>query len=140
MIYKIDYIEKKEFRKDLYGMFLIHQEKCRVNEVYDYNNEIDFKCPCGEIIEFIQKLNFHFKFNSKNINNQKFEKNEHKENIDEKEKIVEKDNKSIKGSQINDALKDENEKNKKKFELDKNENDSVEMQQEKSENKAMKVN
>ena len=127
MIYKIDYIEKKEFRKDLYGMFLIHQEKCRVNEVYDYNNEIDFKCPCGEIIEFIQKLNFHFKFNSKNINNQKFEKNEHK------------DNKSIKGSQINDALKDENEKNKKKFELDKNENDSVEMQQEKSENKAMKV-
>ena len=64
MINNIENIENRDVRKDIYGMFLIHQENCEVNDVFDHTNELDFKCPCQDIIKFLQKLNFHMQYKS----------------------------------------------------------------------------
>jgi len=141
LINSIEHIEDKEVRKDIYGMFLIHQEKCEVNEVNDVNNHLNFKCPCQEIIEFIKKMNFHIKYKSMKKNEkgeQYVEQNEDKDksiaNKLSNSNIVVKDqsklNESInQGSVKKDEPKHENEQR----------DVEGESQDDNSENKAMKV-
>jgi hypothetical protein len=142
LINNIEHIEDKEVRKDIYGMFLIHQEKCEVNEVNDVNNHVNFKCPCQEIIEFIKKMNFHIQYKAK----KKDEKGE--EYVEQNE---EKDKSSInkRYSNSNVGFKDQSKLNesinqgsvKKDEPKQENENRDVvgESQEDNSENKAMKV-
>lgn len=148
LINKIEQIEEKEVRKDIYGMFLIHQEKCEVNEVYDLNNEINFHCPCQDIISFIQKLNFHILYNSSKNKNENKEKEKEKDENLEKEKLIQADDKK---SLISSNLK-EDPKSKlnastikpgsAKRETPKGENERADAEighEDNSENKAMKV-
>lgn len=143
LINNIEHIEDKEVRKDIYGMFLIHQERCEVNEVNDINNHLNFKCPCQEIIEFIKKMNFHIQYKSKKKTEKGEEFIEQVEEKDKEKSIINKFS-SINGinrepSKLNESI---NQNSVKKDEL-KVENDQKEIegesQEDNSENKAMKV-
>jgi len=63
---KIEHIENINYRKDIYGMFLIHQENCEITELFDTNIELDYRCPCQEIVTYLKLLNFHINFHGHN--------------------------------------------------------------------------
>jgi hypothetical protein len=63
---KIEHIENIQYRKDIYGMFLIHQENCEITELFDTNIELDYRCPCQEIVTYLKLLNFHINFHGHN--------------------------------------------------------------------------
>ena len=68
LINKIEKIDNIQFRKEIYGMFLIHQENCEVLDIFDPNIDLDYVCPCQEIVNYIKLINFHIKFSSKSEN------------------------------------------------------------------------
>lgn len=59
---KIEHIENINYRKDIYGMFLIHQENCEITELFDSNIEHEYRCPCQEIVTYLKLLNFHINY------------------------------------------------------------------------------
>ena len=154
LINKIEHIDNKENRKDIYGMFLIHQEKCEIHEIFDQNIEIDYVCPCSEITNYLKLLNFHLNHNKHSIES-------HEENKDEKSNLIvgnqelkrsttkekskfaievkkysSKDVKSSTEDNKSSRIKKENEKKKEELKEEKKDEESM---PENSENKAMMV-
>ena len=139
MINSIEEIESRDVRKDIYGMFIIHQESCEIDDVFDFTNELDFKCPCQKIVKFLKKLNFHMQYKTLNLK----QKPDDQGHNDDRTHMLEKDNNK------NNEIKKENSKNNinstimqssKKIEEVKKENHEIESHEENSENKSMMVN
>ena len=150
LINKIEMIENVQFRKEIYGMFLIHQENCESHEMIDHNINLDYICPCREIVNYIKILNFHMKFSKEYQNPHNINKRDKKRStIKEKKNLIKKEdvllnneNNDLNTNNLENSLRNSNEsiiQHESNIEKDKKEENREENSDELAENSENKT-